>query len=349
MMVSPTYKQCNKVFSEVKNAIQNTVIFSGANESSLIIKFYNGSQIVFASGESSISALQGYTIKNGILIFDETAYLTDDIIQALTPAVDVYKCPVLFTSTPRFRSGTFYDYYINGANKNFPNIKSYNWKGHSMISPEKMEFYRKTLPKNTFTNYYIGEFTTVGDGVFGDFTNVLSNEFETGLDLYMGVDWGTGTDQDYTAISIFNSKYQQIYIEQFNNLDETETISRIINIIKRFKPVRVQVETNSIGRIFYGLLQKEINNQNIEIRVSGFNTSNDSKMELISHLQVAIQNNEVQLLDDENLKLEMNTYEAKLSSSGKVTYNAHQGMHDDLIIATLLSYDCIGKGHYCVL
>ena len=41
-------------------------------------------------------------------------------------------------------------------------------------------------------------------------------------------------------------------------------------------------------------------------------------------------------------------YESKLSTSGKVTYNAASGYHDDIVIATMLALDCITKANYCI-
>jgi hypothetical protein len=41
-------------------------------------------------------------------------------------------------------------------------------------------------------------------------------------------------------------------------------------------------------------------------------------------------------------------YESKLSNSGKITYNAANGYHDDLVMATMLAYNCITKANYCI-
>jgi hypothetical protein len=60
---------------------------------------------------------------------------------------------------------------------------------------------------------------------------------------------------------------------------------------------------------------------------------------------VAIQNDGVQLLDDENLISEMTTYELKVSQNGTVTYNGANGCHDDLVMATLISFDLVNKNN----
>ena len=74
-----------------------------------------------------------------------------------------------------------------------------------------------------------------------------------------------------------------------------------------------------------------------------------SKEKIINELQVAIQNKSVTLLDDANLQVELSMYEMKLSPSGKRTYNARNGYHDDMIIATAICLNSINTGKYSVL
>lgn len=358
IIMEPTYKQCGRVYTEMKNLLDKTGVIRSTNSAGMILEFITGSKIQFLSGESDIASFQGYVVKNGVLCIDEAAFISDDVFYALTPTTDVHKSPIILTSTPRFRSGFFYDYFIEG-NNNSSTVKSCDWAGKSILTPEKLDFYKRTLPDRLFRNYYLGEFSDAVGSVFGSFTHVLSNEFDDptyyemkwqhNIDCFMGIDWGTGQGQDYTAISIFNSLNQQIYIEHFNDLDETQTIRRIIEIIKQYKPKMVQYETNSIGSIFGGLLQKAIYAENLPTSLKKFNTNNNSKNMIVNKLILAIQNNEVQLLNDERLINEMTTYQLETTQTGKVTYNATKGSHDDLVIATMLAYDLsslTGKSMY---
>lgn len=350
ILMEPTNKQCGKVFTEMKNQLENTGVLKSANLSTLILEFITGSKIQFLSGEADIASFQGYVVKNGVLCIDEAAFITDDVFYALTPTTDVHKCPIILTSTPRFRTGFFYNYFVEGVDNQNNTVKARDWAGNSILTPEKMDFYKRTLPERLFRNYYLGEFNDAIGSVFGSFNHVLSNDFDdptyyemkwqTNIDCYMGIDWGSGQGQDYTAISIFNSNRQQIYIEHFNDLDETQTINHIVDVIKQYRPKRVQYETNGIGAIFGGLLKKAVNaDQSISTVLRPFNTSNTSKNKLVNKLIIAIQNNEVQLLNNEQLINELSTYQLETTQTGKVTYNAAKGCHDDMVIATMLSFD----------
>ena len=319
--------------------------------------FKNGSQILFVSGESDIAALQGFVCKNGgMLIVDEAAFIRDEVIHALTPTTDVHKAKTIFASTPRFRALTFYEYFIEGLTNN-PNIVTHDWAGFTLLTPEKLEFYRKNLPDNLFRNYYLGEFTDFGCGVFGDIASCISNDFtepyastihKKGVDCYFGIDWATGSGNDETSITVFNSLKQMMYIEAFNDKDETETIDRIVELAKQFEPKRIKVELNSIGRVFYGLLDKRIKSCGINTSVTGFNTTNESKNRLVNNFQLAIQSRDLTILNDEKLIYQLNTFESKPTPTGKVTYAAAKNGNDDRVLSTLLAYDCTTSGAYSI-
>ena len=74
----------------------------------------------------------------------------------------------------------------------------------------------------------------------------------------MGIDWGTGTNEDETAIAVFNEAREMVGLHHWNDKDETQTIKEIVKLIELYQPLKVQVETNSIGSVFLGLLDKAI-------------------------------------------------------------------------------------------
>lgn len=346
ILLSPTLEQARKVFNACKNVLKPTKIYHKHNDLQLYLGLHNGSEILFKSAEQR-DALRGYTV-TGILCIDEGAYIADDIFYDVLAWVNVSQAPVIICSTPNHKTGFFYKYYTLGF-ENGNKVISYNWSEFdtsALLPPEKLEEYRKQIPNSKFKTEFLGEFLDNEGGVFGDYSGIVSNNFNTIGNCYFGIDWGTGQGQDETAIAIFNSDKQMIGLYHFSDKDETQTIDYIINLIKRYKPLKVQVETNSIGAVFYGLLDKAIKNEHLPVMLLRFTTTNDSKERIINSFQVAMQNREVQILDNPTLQVEMDMYEMKLSKNGKRTYNAATGYHDDCVIAMLLALDCIGKGTY---
>lgn len=354
MYLSPTLKQSRKVFKELKSAVENSSAFLKANESLYEIIFRNGSVIQFVSAEQKDN-LRGFTV-SGILILDEAAFISDEVFNLVVPTTDVHKAPILIVSTPLYRTGFFHDFFIDGGSN--PNVFSYDWSAYDMsdiMSEDRLEFYRQRLPKDKFRNEYLGLFNELGTGIFGDVHRIINDNPKTLDRNYLGVDWSSGSGGDDTAIVIFNDKREMIYEESFNDKDETETIEHIIDIIKRFNPVKCTVELNSIGKIFYGLLKKrfeEISKPDFggdvkyTTMIKGFNTTNESKRRIVENFQVAVQNQTVSVLRSEKLLSQLSQFESKLTSAGNVTYAAAKSGHDDLVMATLIAYDSIGSGSY---
>ena len=346
--LSPTLEQARKIFNEIKGVIINTPVYKRHNDIQLNLILANGSKILFRSAEQR-NALRGYTV-TGIYCVDEATFIPDIIFYETLAWVNVSNAPIVVCSTPKYKVGWFYKYYMMGF-ENGNKILSYDWSKYdtsALLLPEKLEQYRKELPANEFKTEFLGEFLDNEGGIFGDFSDIINDNYDKDRNCYMGIDWGTGSNNDYTAICIFNDEKQMIYLNAFNDKDETQTIQVIIDTIKKYQPLKVQVETNSIGSVFYGLLDKAIKAAGLPVMLIGFTTSNTSKEKLINNFQVAIQQKQVQILSNSMLQTQMAMYEMKLSANGKKTYNAAYGYHDDCIIAMLLAFDCINKGVYLI-
>ena len=346
--LSPTLEQSRKVYDGIKQVLLScgAKIFSKNNDLQLMLQLRNGSRIWFKSAEQK-DALRGYTV-TGLYCIDEAAYIPDDTFYDTLAWCNVSQAPILIVSTPRFKTGFFYKYFMLGM-ENGNKVLSYDWSEFdtsALLTEEKLEQYRKEMPANKFKTEFLGEFLDMDGGVFGDYSAVISNNFNTDGNCYMGIDWGSGQGQDETAVCIFNGDRQMIGLYHFNDKDETQTIAFIISLIRQYRPLKVEVEMNSIGAVFYGLLDKAIRAAGLPVMLIKFVTTNDSKERIINNMQVAIQNKDVQLLNDKTLQVQLDMYEMKVTSNGRHTYNAHSGYHDDCIIAMLLAFDCIKKGTY---
>lgn len=98
------------------------------------------------------------------------------------------------------------------------------------------------------------------------------------------------------------------------------------------------MQKNSIGNVYLDLLKKKINHP-----VIAFNTTNESKNNIINKLQVAFQNNELQILDEFELLNQLSAYEQQTTSTGKSTFNGAAGSHDDLVMSLAIGYSVFSK------
>lgn len=351
--IAPTIKQSKEIYKQIESAIEGSGIIKSSNATDLIIKLINGSTINFKSGIQKEN-LRGFTC-TGILVIDEAAYLTDDVLNIILPWTDFHKANILMTSTPFVKTGFFWKYYNYGLT-NTHNTVTIDWCDDKfkedmlkVMSAERLKEYEATLPKNVFRMDYMGLFLDDEGSVFTEFKKCVLNSNITPLDkLYVGIDWAAGNENDDTAISIINQNGKQVYLEYFNNLTPTQQIDRIEHILLKYlkQIVVVQTELNSLGTPLTDFLKEKPQLSTLKDKFIGFNTTNQSKNAIVQNLQIAFENNEINILDDAKQLNELATYTAEYNPKTRnVYYNAPQGLNDDICIALMLSYDAYKNGN----
>lgn len=348
-IVEPTLGQSRKVFKELVQAVIDSDILRRKNETLLELEFNNGSSILFRSGEQ-MDSLRGFSV-SGLLVLDEAAYLKDEVFEIIKPTTDVWNAPILIISTPRFREGFFYECFKKGFDGNFSKYyQSFDWALEDtsmLLSEDKLEMYRLTTSKNKFRTEYLGEFADDDGCLFNNISNCIIDKKPEYHNLYIGVDWATGSGKDYTCITALNENGQMVFIKYFNDKTPTEQVDLLTNIFTEYQGFIkiVQVEQNSIGSVFYDMLVRK----NPKIRIIRFLTTNKSKADIVNKLQAALENEKIGLLKDDKLLNELRLYEASYNpKTGNVSYNAPSGFNDDTCISLMLAYDALNtnKGTY---
>lgn len=356
--LSPTLKQSKSIYSTIYDAVANSGLVVKANAADYEISFINRSRIYFKSAEQG-DALRGYTAD--FLCIDECCFIPDDIFYTVAPWADAKNAPVLMVSTPYIKEGFFWNFYNYGL-EGINNTVTIDWSDpkfkediEKILPPEKLEEYRRVLPKNQFKTEYLGEWLDNEGVVFDNFNNCIKDTSISLIDqLYVGLDWASGVDADETVISIINGKGEQVFIDGWNDLNTIQTIDKIMAIINPYlnRIVTITTETNSIGKTYTDLLIDKLP-QTQRNKVKGFTTSNSSKGELVSDLQVAFQSNDISILNDNKMLRQLMSYAAEYNPKTKtVTYNAPRGLHDDRVMALMLSYNGYKQkqstGFYCI-
>ena len=357
--VSPTLNQSRKMFKEIVDAVGNSDIIKSSNATLLELELANKSQILFKSAEQR-DALRGYTV-TGLLVIDESAYIEDSVYYTILPWVDVSGAPILMISTPRVRSGFFFDNYchgLEGRNEYFTvdwSDPKYKEELEKLLPPERLEEYRKILPKAQFTSEYLGQFLDQDGVVFTGFKDCVKfNTIQPNDKLYWGIDWGNGGDNDDTCITAINQDGKQVLLQYWNNLTPTNQVDKIYRILSQYERQTevIQPELNSIGEPYTDMLKNKLSPQ-MRSKVFGFNTSNKSKNDIVAQLQVAFEQRDIEILDDEKQMMELGSYSMEYNArTHTVTYNAPNGLHDDLCMALMFAWDAYHKrtmrGTYCI-
>ncbi len=357
--LSLTLSSCRKIYRDLITAIQDSGIIKRKNDSLLEIELYNGSLIIFKSAQQK-ETLRGYTV-SGILCIDEAAYIPDDVFNIVMPFVDVHNAPVLMVSTPRLKEGTFWEYYNLGLSEGSDKVSSYDlckYDTSEFLSDEKLELYRKSMPRNQFMTEYLGEFIDEGGNVFettdatwisGQANGWLPQKGTYG-DLYIGIDWANGNSGDDTVITGFDSTGTQIFLRYFSTkkpLEQIETITHIFqDLLEPSKIRKVTCESNSMGTVYIDMLRSH----NPNIIIQEFTTTNSSKREIIEGFAAGISNGKVKLMKDKKQIKEIAAYSMEITKNGSITYNAPYGLNDDMCMADAIAYSSItsNKGNYII-
>lgn len=357
--VSPTLKQAKEIFKTIIKAITLSGIVKASNATDLIINLINGSEIKFLSAEMG-EALRGYSC-TGIVCIDECAYISDDAFNLINPWCDFHRAPKLLVSTPFIKSGFFYNYYNYGLEGSH-NTVSINWSDsrfkediEKIMPPERLEEYRNVLPRNVFRTEYLGEWLDDEGSVFSNFHNcLLSTTIQPEDRLFVGIDWSNQSNNDDTCLCIFNQDGQQVLLKYWNNLTPLGQIDKIVDELRPYEKqiVVIEPELNSMGSPYTDLLKERLQ-PTTQNKIQGFTTTNNSKAEIVSKLQVAFEHGDITLLPDEKQIRELEYFTAEYNPKTKVvTYNAPQGLHDDICMGVMLAWDCYKKsgvvGNYSI-
>ena len=337
----PTLAQARVQFKAIENYFKGSDIITKANASLLEIEFSNGSVIYFKSMEQSS---RGFTI-DGILVLDECAYLSEDEIYATLPLINAHNAPLLIASTPFISDGYYYKMFQKGLMDPNDKIKSFDWSKEPEIdrflTPERKEFYRQTMSRSKYITEVLGEFLSDDGMLFRNIEACTTDERpEVSGKLYIGVDWGSGTESDYTVVAVVNDNSEQCGLYVTNNLSPMQQIewaSAIINdLATKGQITKLTCESNSIGKVYIDALKQKIGGK---IKITEFVTTNKSKQDLVTTLQLALENKDIALLRDNEQLNQLRSYEAQINPRTKtISYNGKAGVHDDIVIALMLAY-----------
>lgn len=345
-IVEPTLAQSRNVYKNIVKALDGTGLIKNANAQTLDIDLTNGSSILFRSTQQG-DANRGYTV-TGLLILDECAYLIDESIYTILPLVNAHNAPILICSTPFIQEGYYYNMFMMGLEER-NGIKSFDWAKDPEISrfltEERKAFYKQTMSRQKYRTEVEGEFLTDDGLLFSGLDNCIGLP-DGNKTLYIGIDFGTGSEGDYTVMVALNNHGQMVKMYRTNNLTPTQQIEWITELLKdlnlNYTIRTILAEENSIGKVYIDALKKNLSGT--QIRITNWTTSNKSKQDLVTQLQIALENQYITILDEPILLNELKRYQADVNPKTKtVTYNGIGG-HDDTVMALMFAWWAYKKG-----
>ena len=341
IVVEPSVFLARKVYNDITKALNGSGVIASANSTTCEINFINGSQIICRSIESMS---RGLTV-SGILIIDETCFIDDESIYTLLPLINANNAGLILTSSPFTAEGYFYNMYIKGMEGNDPNIKSFDWAKEEgikkFLTEEKKALYKSVMSKNKYTTEILGEFLANDGLLFTNISACIGDAVPTEKTAYIGIDFATGSDGDYTVLTAINGKGQVFKQVAVNDLTPTKQVDWLVGIIENIKKgytIRtILAEKNSIGAVYIDYMRKSLLKSNLTVQE--FITTNDSKRRIIEQLQTAFEQATITIPNDPVLINELKRFQATVNPTTKVVRYEGKNCHDDRTMSLAFAYE----------
>lgn len=349
---APTFDQVRIAWDMVRRAR-----VANLTQTRMTADFKGGGKIIFRSLDDPDNA-RGHTADG--VIFDETGDIRPaayyEIVRPMLIDTDGWFWGL---GTPKGRNWFWKEYSRAGTNPN-----SARWQvptrgcridggrliqeKHPLENPHvpfsEIENLFRELPERVFQQEILAEFIE-GEGAV--FRNIEANLWtpkqeqiaeHIGHRTVVGVDWGK--HQDFTTISVVCTECMcEIEKDRFNKIDYTFQRDRLKRLVDKWKPVRVLAEQNAMEANLE-MLQRE------GVRVIGWTMTSANKPGLISSLAVSLEKEEVRWLDDPIWTAELEAFEQQVNKvTGRSSYSAPQGLHDDTVIARALAREAVAMSH----
>jgi hypothetical protein len=129
---------------------------------------------------------------------------------------------------------------------------------------------------------------------------------------------------------------KQSFLDRMTDTDYASQRIRLKALSQKYNNALVLAEANSIGQPNIEALQI------MDVPVSGFQTTNATKAQIIQALELAFEREEIKIINDKQQTMELMAYQSEKLPSGLVRYNAPEGMHDDTVMALALAWHAAG-------
>jgi phage terminase large subunit-like protein len=328
--VSPTYKQCKKVFKDIRRALDESNIYAKKpNESDLVIYLINGSEILFYSAEA-YDSIRGETFDAGV--GDEMAFWKREAwTEVLKATLLVKGKKFLGLSTPKGKN-LFYELCLQSqVDDSYKTFKGTSYD-NPFIDIKEIEDAKRTLPEHIFKQEYLAEFIDDGGSVFVNIKNCIKKGIENN-NYYFGLD--LGKTNDYTVLTIVNSNNEEVFCERWRQMEWSMIINNVVSKLNQYKP-KGYVECNGAQDSIYEQIKSKVKyNKN---SIQPFTTTSKTKPIIIENLIMSFQDESIGIIGHEFQidELEQFTYEYN-HRTRTIKYEAPAGLHDDYVMSRAIS------------
>lgn len=339
---APTSDQTNAFWEAVKGyygvPISRGVIKK--SETERLIEFPNGGRIRCKTAHDADTLRGDYA---DLLILDEYSYMNPDAWELVgMPMLLDNNGDAVFIFTPNRRNHAFI-LYNRARSDTSGQWEAWHFTSHDnpYLSKEALAELSADMTSEAYHQEIMAEFLEGEGAVFRNIYACMHAEPSTpdehkGHYIVAGVDWAK--QADFTCISIgCVTCHKELARDRFNQIDYVFQRDRLMAICKKWSVRHILVELNAMGAPNFEELLRA------GFPVGGFTTTAQSKPPLIENLALALETEEWQFQSDQAWTGELEAYERKVNpTTGRSSYSAPDGMHDDTVMARALMLRAAG-------
>jgi len=326
--VSPTYSQAEIAFNRMRTQVNKD--FFAVNFSKLSLTLPTGSIITFKTSQNADN-LYGEDVYAAV--FDEASRAKQDAWFALRSTLTATRGKCKIIGNAKGKKNWLYKLGVKARSgeKDYAYFKvtAYDAVKAGILKIEEVEQAKRDLPDYVFRELYLAEALDDKSNPFG--IDYLKAVKQTSLSFnppeYFGID--LAKSRDWTCIVGVDKNGRIAYFDRFQK-DWAQTKAEILKLPN--KPV--VIDSTGVGD---SVVEDLINERP---KINGFKFTTQSKQQLIRSLVVAIQSQEIWVLDGIMFE-EAESFEFVYNpQTSHVSYSAPSGSHDDTVCALALANKC---------
>ena len=347
MILAPTFRQAKIVYDGIRVSVESTEFLKTHTKKMTQeeLWFDNNSVIRCLTGGNKGEFARGFS--STMLIFDEAAYIPDEVFTAIIPAMAVIGETMILSSTPAGKRGYFYDTYSKNGLKKEWSVYHIRTTESELPSKEFIEEMRNTMTDGEFSQEADAEFLDEV-GRYYPLELVLSNavDYEYKLETPIGYDYFMGVDiarmgLDETAIIIVRREKTKegdfmkvIWAETWSKLELTSIVGRILEIIKDVNVNTIFIDGIGLGIGVYDMLKERV----VGTRLEAVVLEGKRRMDAYSSLKLMLEQKRIKLSrGDTKMLYQFGNYTAKYGTTGEMRIIKEISGRDDMVDALVLA------------
>ena len=362
VIFSKTQADTSNIARRIRRQIDSLYEYVETRTDSLTdIEFSHGGRLLFRN--STPNGSRGLESVSDIL-FDEAAFVDEieEIYKSAIPCTTAVgeDARIIILSTPSGQSGWYFDKLsLNNGDRDILNICQQvreglidpvqywsdnngwckfivHWKAHPVYALQQDTYLqsikaRFELPEDVIQQEYNLSFTDSDTLVFSSDVirkNAIAS-YEDSLPeaiYYMGIDTSL-LGNDYTVVTVLKEngdRYELVKLYRERKKTHEYNLYRIGELVEQFQPIKVAIEVNSSGQIYY----EKLSNEHLNVDFEAIKTTGSSKPKMINRLSLSLEKGLITYPNDKVIIEEFLSFR-----QNGIKLEAIQGKHDDIIMS----------------